>query len=115
LEALLSSSSQAKPSGPIAIDSHQEISHWDAASGILLVELAGHDATLSPCTGLFCTMCHKNLEAFTVAVASFGGQVAPYIDFQPIVGQEVIRAAEMELKNPSRLGHRIETSGRVPQ
>jgi hypothetical protein len=46
-----------------------------------------------------------NLEALKVAVVSFDGQVEPYIGVQPLVGQEVVRAAEMELKNPSHFGY----------
>ena len=47
----------------------------------------------------------QTLEALKVAVVSFDGQVAPYRGVQPHVGQEVIRAAEMELKNPTHLGY----------
>lgn len=53
--------------------------------------------------------CGQNLEALKVAVVSFDGQVAPYIGVQPLVGPEVIRAAEMELKNPSHLGYMIQS------
>ena len=47
----------------------------------------------------------QNFEALKVAVVSFDGQVAPYIGVQPLVGQEIIRAAEMELQNPTHLGY----------
>jgi hypothetical protein len=51
----------------------------------------------------------QNLEALKVSVISFDGQVEPYIGVQPLVGQEVIRAAEMELKKPSHLGYMIQS------
>jgi hypothetical protein len=51
----------------------------------------------------------QNLEALKVGVVSFDGQVEPYIGVQPLVGQEVIRAAEMELK-PSHLGYMIQSA-----
>jgi hypothetical protein len=56
-------------------------------------------AILSLYWAVLCTV-PQNLEALKVAVVGFDGQVEPYIGVQPLVGQEVVRAAEMGPKNP---------------
>ena len=74
--------------------------HWAQTILILMV------AILSILGMYWAVLFHvdQNLEALTIAVVSFDGQLPPYVGTTPLVGQAVIQATEMAGREPGHLG-----------
>ncbi|KAL3426014.1 MNNG and nitrosoguanidine resistance protein [Phlyctema vagabunda] len=86
--------------GELKATRHVVFKKWIITTSILCIFVL---AVLSLYWGILFRV-QQNMSALVVYVVDFDGQVAPYTDVTPLVGPEIVKAAEMSLKPTGELG-----------